>query len=63
MYLTLIFTPLIGSILSGFFGRFLGIKGSPIIATIGLSISMLLSYIAFFNFLQTGEFVTIEFNS
>ena len=36
MYLTLVFLPLLGSIFSGFFGRFLTPKGACFITTFGI---------------------------
>jgi NADH-ubiquinone oxidoreductase chain 5 len=48
MYLTLIFLPLLGSIISGFFGRKIGVNGAHIITCTSVIITTLLAIIAFF---------------
>jgi NADH-ubiquinone oxidoreductase chain 5 len=48
MYLTLIILPLLGSIVSGFFGRKIGITGSHIITCGAVITTTLLAIIAFF---------------
>ena len=48
MYLTIIILPLLGSIVSGFFGRKVGVKGSQLITCSLVVITSLLSIIAFF---------------
>lgn len=48
MYLLIVFLPLFGCILSGGFGRFLGYRGAPILATLCLFASCFLSWIAFY---------------
>nr|YP_010199553.1 NADH dehydrogenase subunit 5 [Crassiphycus birdiae]UAD89411.1 NADH dehydrogenase subunit 5 [Crassiphycus birdiae] len=48
MYLLILWLPLLGSIFSGFLGRFLGHKGSSIISVVCVFLSMLLSFIAFY---------------
>lgn len=48
MYLTMIILPLLGSIISGFFGRKIGISGSQLITTSCVVLSSLISMIAFF---------------
>ena len=48
MYLTLITLPLLGSIISGFFGRKVGVTGSHIITCTCVIITTLLSIISFF---------------
>lgn len=47
MYLSLIFLPLFSSILSGLFGRKLGVKGSLYLSTFLIFITTLLAIIAF----------------
>ena len=47
MEYTLIFLPLLGSILSGFFGRFIGNRNSEIITSLLVSISAFLSILIF----------------
>lgn len=48
MYLFLIFLPLLGSLLAGFFGRFLGFRGACIISTSSVFASFLMSCVAFY---------------
>jgi NADH-ubiquinone oxidoreductase chain 5 len=59
MYLTILILPLIGSILSGLFGRKIGITGSHIITITCLLISSLLSSIAFFEVILSDSPVYI----
>lgn len=48
MYLLIVFLPLIGSIISGFFGRFIGKKGAGIITVSCLLITAFLSLCSFY---------------
>jgi len=48
MYLNIVFLPLVGSFLSGFFGRFLGPLGTSIVTTFCVLFSLLFSFFAFF---------------
>jgi NADH-ubiquinone oxidoreductase chain 5 len=48
MYLTLIILPLLGSIVSGFFGRKVGVNGAHIITCGSVIITTFLAIIAFF---------------
>ena len=48
MYLLIVFLPLLGSSVAGFFGRFLGSEGTAIMTTTCLSFSSILSLIAFY---------------
>ena len=48
MYLTLITLPLLGSIVSGFFGRKLGVQGVQLITCLNLIITTFLAIVAFF---------------
>jgi len=48
MYLSIIILPLLGSIVSGFFGRKVGITGSHIITCGAVITTTLLAIIAFF---------------
>jgi NADH-ubiquinone oxidoreductase chain 5 len=48
MYLTIIILPLLGSIVSGFFGRKIGIKGSHIITCGSIIITTILAILTFF---------------
>ena len=48
MYLTIIVLPLLGSLLSGFFGRKIGITGSYYVTCFSLILSSILITIAFY---------------
>lgn len=48
MFLTIIFLPAIGSFFTGLFGRKLGVTGAQLITTCCVSISTLLTLVAFF---------------
>lgn len=48
MYTTIVFLPLLGAILAGFFGRFLGVKASEVITSGFVLLAALLSWVAFF---------------
>jgi NADH-ubiquinone oxidoreductase chain 5 len=47
MYLALILLPILGSIISGFFGRKVGISGSQLITCTCLLITTILTIVAF----------------
>ena len=49
MEIALLFLPLLASIISGFFGKFIGDKNSEIITSFFVSISAILSLIIFYN--------------
>ena len=48
MYLSIIILPLLGSIVSGFFGRKVGVSGAQLITCSNLIITTILSIIIFF---------------
>jgi NADH-ubiquinone oxidoreductase chain 5 len=48
MYLTIIVLPLLSSIVSGFFGRKIGVTGSRILACSGIITTTILAIISFF---------------
>ena len=48
MYLAIIVLPLLGSIVSGFFGRKVGVSGSQIITCVSIILTTLISLVAFF---------------
>ena len=52
MYLSIIILPLLGSIVSGFFGRKAGVGGAQLITSLSVIITTILAIIAFFNFLR-----------
>jgi NADH-ubiquinone oxidoreductase chain 5 len=48
MYLSIIILPLLGSIVSGFFGRKVGVKGAQLITCASVIITTILSILSFF---------------
>jgi NADH-ubiquinone oxidoreductase chain 5 len=48
MYLTIILLPLLGSIVAGFFGRSIGVKGAQIITSLCIVITTILAGLVFF---------------
>ena len=44
-----VFLPLLGSILSGFFGKFIGVRNSEVVSSFFVSISAILSCIIFYD--------------
>jgi NADH-ubiquinone oxidoreductase chain 5 len=48
MYLSIILLPLLGSIVTGFFGRKIGTKGSHVIGCLTITITTTLAIISFF---------------
>jgi NADH-quinone oxidoreductase subunit L len=55
MYSAIVFLPLIGALLAGFFGRWLGAKASGALTSALLAASAVLSWIAFYRVGLTGE--------
>ena len=47
MYLTIIILPLLGSIISGFFGRKIGVSGAQLITCTSILLTTILSVLAF----------------
>ena len=60
MYLTILILPLMGSIISGFFGRKIGVTGSHIITITCLLLSSILASIAFYEVVIAGSPVEIN---
>jgi NADH-ubiquinone oxidoreductase chain 5 len=48
MYLAIITLPLLGAIVSGFFGRKVGISGAQLITCLSIVVTTLLAVLAFF---------------
>jgi len=48
MYILLVFLPLLGSLIAGFFGRFLGYRGASLISIFCVSSSFFFSLLCFF---------------
>jgi|TARA_B110000305_G_scaffold186436_1_gene207584 NADH-ubiquinone oxidoreductase chain 5 len=55
MYLSIIFLPLLGSIFSGLFGRFLTPKGAACVSILGISLACVISIILFFEVGLSGS--------
>ena len=55
MYLTIIFLPLLSSIITGFFGRFLGIKGSTIFSVFCMFITLFLVLCVLYIYIFTNN--------
>ena len=60
MYLSIIFLPFLASILSGLFGRVLGVKGVHVINITCLLITTLLSFVAFYEVILCNSPVSVE---
>jgi NADH-ubiquinone oxidoreductase chain 5 len=48
MYISIIILPLLGSIVSGFFGRKVGVNGAQLITCLSIIITTILAVLAFF---------------
>jgi NADH-ubiquinone oxidoreductase chain 5 len=61
MYLNIVFFPLVGSITSSFFGRFIGPQGAGIITVLCVASSLFLSFFAFYEvgFLETPCYIKL----
>lgn len=58
MHLTIIFLPLLGSLVAGFWGRFLGIKGATIVPTVCMFITVFLAIFSTINY-AFGQVITL----
>jgi len=63
MYLLIVFLSLIGSCLAGLFGRYLGPRGSAIISTGCLFLSLCISFFAFYEVALVGCLVYIKLST
>jgi NADH-ubiquinone oxidoreductase chain 5 len=63
MYLSILVLPLLGSMVSGFLGRKIGVTGSHIITSTSLIITSVLASIAFYEVGICGSPVSIQFLS
>jgi NADH-ubiquinone oxidoreductase chain 5 len=61
MYLTLIFLPFIGSIISGVFGRYIGVNGAKFITVICIFFTTILTYIIFYEVSVCRSSVEVNF--
>jgi proton-translocating NADH-quinone oxidoreductase chain L len=59
MYLALVFSPLLGSLCGGFFGRYLGSRGAGIITTGSVLFSAICSLFGFYEVALSGNIVSI----
>ncbi|RYE17865.1 MAG: hypothetical protein EOP45_15045 [Sphingobacteriaceae bacterium] len=62
MYLSLIFYPLLGSLLAALFGRFLGFRGAALVTTTSVFLSFLMSCIAFYEVALSGSGCYIKYS-
>jgi len=60
MYLSIIILPLLGSIVSGFFGRKVGVSGAQLLTCLSIIITTIFSIIAFFEIGLNNTLVTIN---
>jgi NADH-ubiquinone oxidoreductase chain 5 len=60
MYLNIILLPLLGSIVSGFFGRKVGVQGAQFITCSNVILTTILAIVAFFEVGFNNIPVTIE---
>jgi len=60
MYLSIIFIPLLGSIISGFFGRKTGVAGAQIITCLSIIITTIFAVLAFFEIGFNNNIVVIN---
>jgi len=60
MYLLIIFFPLIGSFIAGFFGRKIGKQGAIIVTTSLVSLSALLSFFIFYEVVLCHSVCTLK---
>lgn len=63
MYLTILFLPLLGSVISGLFGKKIGVTGSHIITITCLLLSSILASVAFFEVILADSPVYIHVTS
>jgi NADH-ubiquinone oxidoreductase chain 5 len=57
MYLSIIILPLLGSIVSGFFGRKVGVSGAQFITCLSVIVTTILAVIAFFFWIRVVFFI------
>ena len=60
MYLSIIFLPLIGSIIAGLFGRYVGKQGAIILTTTLVFLSSLFSFIVFYEVVLSHSVCSIK---
>jgi len=60
MYISIIILPLLGSIVSGFFGRKVGVNGAQLIICLSIIITTILAILAFFEVGFNNMFITLN---
>jgi NADH-ubiquinone oxidoreductase chain 5 len=60
MYLSILVLPLLGSIVSGFFGRKIGVTGSRILSCLSIFTTTILAIISFFEIGFTNNPVSLN---
>ncbi|MBT5658917.1 MAG: NADH-quinone oxidoreductase subunit L, partial [Rhodospirillaceae bacterium] len=60
LYVAAIFLPLLGAVVTGFFGRWLGDRQSELIACAMLILSALISVFLFFEIAGSGQNIVVE---
>lgn len=60
MYLLIVFLPLLASLVSGFGGRYLGRRGSALVSTLVVSVSALLSMVAYYEVALSGSSCSVS---
>ena len=63
MYLSIVFLPLIGALITGFFGRFFGYYGACLLSTTCVFLSMVLSLLSFYESFFSESVVHLHLNS
>ena len=63
MYLSLIFLPLLGSLLAGLCGRFLGFRGAALITTVSVFGGFIMSLCAFYEVALSRRFCYVKLSS
>ena len=59
MHVAIVFLPLLGAILAGLFGRWLGVRGVQVVTCAGVGIAALLSVLTFYQVVHGGETMVI----
>ena len=63
MCLVIVLLPLIGSIFSGLFGRYVGRFGSVLISIFGMVLSTIIAFYEFYNFSMSNDCFFISIGS
>jgi NADH-quinone oxidoreductase subunit L len=60
MHAAIVFLPLLGSVIAGFFGRWIGDRGAQLVTTILVGLSALLSVAVFFDVIVQGHTYSVQ---